>query len=673
VRGAGFFGEIIVLDRVPGSLLPPGFFCTLLLFVVVLFTGPVIGPGIGTAQAQRAGENAVAEAGDAFGTVVGSEEIGLYSSSSARGFSPSQAGNLRINGLFFDQAAAPNVRIRRGSTIHVGISAQGYPLPAPTGVVDFKLRVPGDRYVTSVVATEGALFSYARHTAEIDTQIPVVENVLSIGAGLGYKRNTAHQFAVGDEGYDAGFIAHWTPNDSVSVIPFVSYSKTSAVGGDRPRIFLGDNEPPTFRAEDLTSPDWLFFGLRQYNYGLVSEVDLPDQWTLKAGLFRSENNTPRSFTAFVLNTDALGEGDYAIAQTPPRGTFSTSGEVRLSKSFVENARRHTVYFNARARDRSSTFGGGDLRQFGRVTLGAFPDLAEPQFQTTEPTLTETKQVTGGIAYEGVWQGAGQLSMALQKSDYKRVRTRSGAVPVEGSASPWLYNAGAAVYLSSKLAAYASYSRGFEELGTAPGNAVNRDEAVPAALTRQVDAGIRYQIRSNLQFVAGVFQIDKPYYALDQFNLFRQLGDIRHRGVELSLAGAVTDRFTVVAGTVLLQPRTTDSTAAAGATTLTAIGPIPRLVRVNLQYRPEAVQGLALDAKVESVSSRFLNVVNTRRIPGVTTFDAGVRYTTTLSDVPVRFRLQGRNLTNSNSITPNVSSQIRPFEARRVEFSVAADF
>jgi iron complex outermembrane receptor protein len=95
--------------------------------------------------------------------------------------------------------------------------------------------------------------------------------------------------------------------------------------------------------------------------------------------------------------------------------------------------------------------------------------------------------------------------------------------------------------------------------------------------------------------------------------------------------------------------------------------------VNLQYQPEAVQGLALDAKVESVSSRFLNVANTRRIPGVTTFDAGVRYTTTLSDVPVRFRLQGRNLTNSNSITPNVSSQIRPFEARRVEFSVAADF
>lgn len=627
----------------------------------------------GTAHAQRAGENAVAEADDAFGTVIGNEAIGLYSSTSARGFSPSQAGNLRINGLYFDQAAAPNVRVRRGSTIHVGISAQGYLLPAPTGVVDFKLRVPGDRYVTSVLASEGALFAYARHNAEVDTQIPVVKGVLSIGAGLGYKRNTAHQVAVGDEGYSAGLIAHWTPNDAVSVIPFYSYSKTSAVDGDRPRIFLGDNDPPDFRAEDITSPDWLFFGFRQHNYGFVSEVALPEDWTLKAGVFRSVNNTPRSFTSFVLGADALGEGDYAISQSPPRYTRSTSGEIRLSKSFVEGARRHTVYLNTRARDRGRTFGGGDLQRFGRVTLGAFPELAEPQFQTTTRSESTTRQVTGGIAYEGVWQDVGQWSMALQRTSYKRTQARVGSAPVEGRKSPWLYNAAAAVFLSRDLAAYASYTRGIEELGSAPGNAVNRDEAVPAELTRQVDAGLRYQINPDLNLVAGLFQIDKPYYAIDQDLLFRQLGTVRHRGVELSLAGSVTDSLTLVAGTVFLQPRISETSTGGGTTQLTAVGPIPRLIRVNVQYRPAAVQGLALDAKVESVSSRYLDVGNSRRLSGAITLDAGVRYTTKISDVPVRFRLQGRNLTNTRSFTPNASTQIRPFEARRFELSVAADF
>lgn len=633
--------------------------------VLILSSAPTL--------AQRADENAVAEADDAFGTVIGDEQIGLYSSASARGFNPSQAGNLRINGLFFDQAAAPNIRVRRGSTIHVGISAQGYPLPAPTGVVDFSLRVPGERAVTSVLVNEGALFSYARHTAEIDTQIPVVKDVLSIGAGLGYKRNTAHQVAVGDEGYSAGLVAHWTPNDRVSVIPFFSYSKTSAVDGDRPRIFLGNNAPPDFRAEDLTSPDWVFFGFRQYNYGLVSDVALPDDWTLKVGAFRSINNTPRSFTAFVLNTNTSGEGDYAISQSPPRSTRSTSGEARLSKTFIEGARKHTVYINTRARDRDSTFGGGELQRFGRVTLGAFPDLAEPQFQTSDPTLSTTRQVTGGLAYEGLWQGVGQLSMALQKTSYKRTQTRPGGMPLENSQRPWLYNAGAAVFVSDKLAAYASYTRGIEQLGSAPGNAINRDEAVPAALTRQIDAGLRYEISPDLNLVAGVFQIDKPYYAVDPSLLFRELGTVRHRGIELSLAGSVTDSLTLVAGAVLIQPRVTDTSAIAGATELTAVGPIPRLVRVNVQYRLPAIDGLVLDAKMESVSSRYLDVGNTRRLAGVVTFDAGVRYTTEVSDVPVRFRLQGRNLGNANSITPNASTQIRPFEARRVEFSIAADF
>ena len=83
------------------------------------------------------------------------------------------------------------------------------------------------------------------------------------------------------------------------------------------------------------------------------------------------------------------------------------------------------------------FGGGDRRSLGTVTIGAFPDLAEPQFQTTTPTLTETSQITGGVAYEGVWQNVGQLSLALQKSAYERTLTRNAAAPVEGRTSPWM--------------------------------------------------------------------------------------------------------------------------------------------------------------------------------------------------------------------------------------------
>ena len=58
----------------------------------------------GPAFGQRADENAVTAAQDAFGTSIGFQSVGLYSANDARGFSPQQAGNLRIEGLW---AASP--------------------------------------------------------------------------------------------------------------------------------------------------------------------------------------------------------------------------------------------------------------------------------------------------------------------------------------------------------------------------------------------------------------------------------------------------------------------------------------------------------------------------------------------------------------------------------------
>jgi len=55
------------------------------------------------ADAQRSKDNAVTEASDAFGTVVGNQTIGLYTPTNARGFNPTQAQNVRIEGLYFDQ------------------------------------------------------------------------------------------------------------------------------------------------------------------------------------------------------------------------------------------------------------------------------------------------------------------------------------------------------------------------------------------------------------------------------------------------------------------------------------------------------------------------------------------------------------------------------------------
>src|SRR5688500_14334015 len=107
------------------------------------------------ALAQRTGENAVTSADDAFGTSVGNETIGLYSTDEVRGFSPASAGNIRIDGLYLGGIVIGNQRIQSGSTVRVGLSAQGYPFPAPTGIVELSLRPIGTEPALSGVLYGG--------------------------------------------------------------------------------------------------------------------------------------------------------------------------------------------------------------------------------------------------------------------------------------------------------------------------------------------------------------------------------------------------------------------------------------------------------------------------------------------------------------------------------------
>jgi len=94
------------------------------------------------ANGQRAQDNAVTAAADAFGTIVGNKSLGLYSPANARGFSPADAGNIRIEGLYFDQQTAMNPYLFSGSVMQVGITAQSYAFLSPSGIVDQRLRRP---------------------------------------------------------------------------------------------------------------------------------------------------------------------------------------------------------------------------------------------------------------------------------------------------------------------------------------------------------------------------------------------------------------------------------------------------------------------------------------------------------------------------------------------------
>src|SRR4051794_24961189 len=90
----------------------------------------------------RTDTNVVSAAEDAFGIILGPQSLGLYTPTSVRGFNPITAGNARLNGLYFDQQGSMADRLVNATRIRVGLSATGFPWPAPTGIVDYSLREP---------------------------------------------------------------------------------------------------------------------------------------------------------------------------------------------------------------------------------------------------------------------------------------------------------------------------------------------------------------------------------------------------------------------------------------------------------------------------------------------------------------------------------------------------
>ena len=252
----------------------------------------VVGPAFG----QRADENAVTAAQDAFGTQIGFQNVGLYSANDARGFSPQQAGNLRIEGLYFDQQTwVTGDCMVRETTMRVGIAAQSYSFPAPTGIADLSLRTPGNKALISAVLTRGP---FDAATADLEAQIPLTAT-LGVDLCAGYRKDfDVDVFRESHTGV-FGTTFRWRPTQGTEIIPFWSY----IVGGARqivPSVYTDGTLPlPLFRTQDLGAQDWTTWGWHQTTFGVVMKSALGDRWTLAAGLFHSLERDPIVYDPYL--------------------------------------------------------------------------------------------------------------------------------------------------------------------------------------------------------------------------------------------------------------------------------------------------------------------------------------------------------------------------------------
>lgn len=623
-------------------------------------------------HAQRAAENPVTDADDGFGATVGNERVGIYTPTNVRGFSPITAGNRRLEGLYFDLGGnGLTNRLYRSITVRIGLPALAYPFPAPSGIVDYELRNPGSEPILSIVAARPI---YGRYSLELDGQLPVGTAGFAVGGGVGLVENS----------YVDG---RHTRARSAAVMPtlrlansewmaFVGYSET---GGDVPPVLItnGPHLPPSFDSSQFYNQTWIDNDQRSRTYGALGRVELTDNLTLRAGAFESRSVRRRTFSDLYINVRPDGSAQNVVVSDPRLPARWTSGEARLSWRFAIGNVQQSLHASIRGRDKRLESGGSGQAALGAARLGTFSPVAEPMFTYASSTTNEVRQLSGGLAYMGRWSDF-EWNVGLQKTDYQSRLRRAGSVDV-ARANPWLYNATLAYAPTEWLGFYGGFTRGLEEIAGAPSSAANRDDAVPASRTHQFDAGVRVVV-GGVRLVGGVFQLERPYYSVGDGNLYRRLGEVRNRGIEVSVAGFLRDRLSVVGGLVVMDPRVIGEAAGSGRVGQRPVGSTTSSARLDLEYRTPFVEGLSMtiglqhSGDVTASTSNYTELDGRQLfVPAATTFDVGLRHRTEIDSTPLTARFQILNVFDTRRSPVTSSNAFGVPDTRRLSFQLAADF
>jgi iron complex outermembrane receptor protein len=625
-------------------------------------------PAVPAQAQQRSGENAVTQAEDAFGFSVGRESLGIYSSGNTRGFSPSAAGNLRIDGLYFDQIAGLQGTLLDSTSIKVGLTAQGYPFAAPSGIADYSLRLPVEKAGASAVVNADG---YGTMGVEVDGSLPFT-STLTLGYGI---NGTHFEFGDGTNNFNHSetLVARWRPAKGIEIIPFWSLWNDYNDEASYFYVPAGDFLPLMSGPRHYNGPPWADFRFTTVNAGVLANAHLATNWQFRLGAFRSSQHEKTGFTNVWVNEQPDGTGERLLFADQPLFSRSISGEARLTHAIGEGPRLHIIHLSVRERNARREFGGSAEVDFGVGSVFDKFDPPKPDFQFGELEHDHVHQTTFGLAYDGRWKNVGEISFSIAKAQFRKDTFRAGAPTAVTRTDPWLYNATLALNLSNHITFYGGYARGLEESGTAPSNAANRNQPLPAVITSQKDAGVRIALGPKVRAVAGVFDLQRPYFGFDSANVFKQIGTVRSRGAEFSVSGGVTSTLDVVAGGVLLDPKVTRDPTALGNIGSRPTGLSSHLLSINLNWKTPFDHALQFDAVLSHRGHTPATTDNVVYIPERARLDLGTHYGFKVAKRSATLRLQLANVFDNPGIAFNGPGVYGQPGGRLVQGYITVDF
>lgn len=406
--------------------------------------------------------------------------------------------------------------------------------------------------------------------------------------------------------------------------------------------------------------------------GLNAGVKVPDAedihhnfaqpWTYSRakdtfGALRGEYDLSESLMLYAAAGARRGDYDFlrhAVQLTNDAGRFVVSPrafqreeEVRtatvgLRNWFSTGSVGHTLNLSLNRFD--MTFDNSGARYANGVSNLFDPvTLPVPVTLTAADNPTHTESVLSSLALADTLSFADDQVLLTLGARLQRVEVDSSEPGEpdqrydESATSPAL---GVVWRTTEALSLYANYMEGLTQGQTAPETANNAGQVFAPYRSKQVEAGIKYDMGS-LVTTLSLFRIEKPAYYTENGYL-RPDGEQRNQGLELNLFGEPLEGVRVLGGAMLLDAEltrtangTNDGNRAIGAPILNA--------NLGLEWDLPQVQGLTLTARAIHTGAQYLDQANTQKADAWQRYDLGARYAFAVGETDVTLRASVENV------------------------------
>lgn len=594
----------------------------------------------------------------------------VYSNLAIRGIIVENRGNYRLNGTLpvinlIDMPLENKFRVEALK----GASALYYGFTTPAGIINMTSKRPTeDPHVGLKVAGN----DHGQLVGSFDVSDTWGTFGARLNAAFG-SQETGVDKVDGDREF-VGLALDWRPNDLLTLQ--VDAEHISKAISEPTIILMATTGPFAFQLPQLRDPDvnlgaeWMKSDAEQTNLLFHGQYKLGTAWALSVDIGRSTLDRYRRFSDFRNYDLITGAGTVTVDPLNRVAYQNDMLRAEVVGTFATGPLEHDVIFgwSSNVRDIAVPSRTSQLFPQNYYDPVNLPFTPLPARVVTNPTEIDD---SGYYFFDKIAIGEKvQVLAGVRRSDYVESSRLAG---VTYSDKPTTPSFGVVVRPTEHLSFYATYIEGMESGGTAPGSAVNAGETLPAALSEQYEAGVKFEPRKGFLLTLAYFDIERASSFVDPgTNVFVQDGLATYQGFEFSGSGELTENLSLYVSAMDLDAE--QKNAANPLVIGNRLDNTPeQTYSAFAEYRIPAVSGLAVSAGLFHVGDRAVNALNQQFAPSFTTYDVGASFSTEIGGNPTAFRVNVENVTGKKYWAATGAGYLAPGLPRVVKLSIETSF